>query len=319
MLLADMLRRVDVVAIVSGFLETYLKGNPALPMVLSLVDRIVKANEAEAKKKLYAMALGSIFTVELGPLLTALLLAGRIGGSYAGEVSMMAATNQLDLLAILGVPAAMWTFAPALLAAMIAAPVLTAIGTSVALTVGALVGGPSGFNLIDPDEFWQEVHEVVLTRREGAHVLKWGPLVNVYRAVGFMMSTMLIAQACARWKQRAQPRHVPFIITSAVVLSCLVVLFMDWAFSQAYVRLDDTHLIGAADPAAIYRDPAVDGIESSGLGMHEVEDQGSFEGLDAASYDAASVGTDLGNAKMDADDAALMDQDGDLDGSHGEI
>ena len=45
MLLADMLRRVDVVAIVSGFLETYLAGNPALPMVLGLVDRIVKANE----------------------------------------------------------------------------------------------------------------------------------------------------------------------------------------------------------------------------------------------------------------------------------
>ena len=98
MLLADMLRRVDVVAIVSGFLETYLAGNPALPMVLGLVDRIVKANEAEAKSKLYALALGSVFTIELGPLLTALLLAGRIGGSYAGEVAMMAATNQLDLL-----------------------------------------------------------------------------------------------------------------------------------------------------------------------------------------------------------------------------
>ena len=56
-------------------------------MILSLVDRIVKANEAEAKKKLYAMAIGSVFTIELGPLLTALLLAGRIGGSYAGEVT----------------------------------------------------------------------------------------------------------------------------------------------------------------------------------------------------------------------------------------
>ena len=78
MLLADMLRRVDVVAIVSGFLQKYLAGNPALPMILQLVDRIVKANEAEAKKKLYALALGSVFTIELGPLLTALLLAGRM-------------------------------------------------------------------------------------------------------------------------------------------------------------------------------------------------------------------------------------------------
>lgn len=59
MLLADMLRRVDIVAIVTGFLQKYLQGNPALPMVLSLVDRIVKANESEAKRKLYAMAIGA--------------------------------------------------------------------------------------------------------------------------------------------------------------------------------------------------------------------------------------------------------------------
>ena len=30
----------------------------------------------------YVLALGSIFTIELGPLLTALLMAGRIGGAY---------------------------------------------------------------------------------------------------------------------------------------------------------------------------------------------------------------------------------------------
>ena len=95
MLLADMLRRVDVVAIVSGFLEKYLAGNPALPMILGLVDRIVKANEAEAKSKLYALALGSVFTIELGPLLTALLLAGRIGGSYAGEAGRTACSSGL--------------------------------------------------------------------------------------------------------------------------------------------------------------------------------------------------------------------------------
>ena len=256
MLLADMLRRVDVVAIVSGFLETYLKGNPALPMVLQLVDRIVKSNEAEAKAKLYALALGSVFTIELGPLLTALLLAGRIGGSYAGEVAMMAATNQLDLLRILGVHASRWTFAPALLAALIAAPLLTAIGTAVALWVGALVGD-AGFGLISTGEYWKEVRSTVLDRREGAHLLKWALLVNIYRSIGFMASTLMIAQLCARWRKRAQPRHVPIIITTAVVLSCLVVLLLDWGFSQMYVRLDDTHLAFAeTDPSAIYRDPA---------------------------------------------------------------
>ena len=48
--------------------------------------------------------------------LTALLLAGRIGGSYAGEVGMMAATHQLELLSVLGVPRLGWTFVPVRLA-----------------------------------------------------------------------------------------------------------------------------------------------------------------------------------------------------------
>ena len=65
--------------------------------MLQLVDQIVRQNEKAAKKKLYGMAMAYIFSVELGPLLTALLLAGRIGGSYAGEVGMMAATHQLEL------------------------------------------------------------------------------------------------------------------------------------------------------------------------------------------------------------------------------
>lgn len=35
------------------------------------------------------------FPRQVGPLLTALLLAGRIGGSYAGEIATMQATNQV--------------------------------------------------------------------------------------------------------------------------------------------------------------------------------------------------------------------------------
>ena len=35
---------------------------------------------------LYCYGVAKLFVLELGPLLTALLLAGRIGGSYAGEV-----------------------------------------------------------------------------------------------------------------------------------------------------------------------------------------------------------------------------------------
>ena len=250
MLLADMLERVDVVKLVSDVLSQYMAGNPMLPMILTLVDQIVRQNEKAAKKKLYALALSYIFSVELGPLLTALLLAGRIGGSYAGEVGMMAATHQLELLSVLGVPRLRWTFVPAMAAALLAAPLLTAIGTAVALWLGAFVAGPNGFDLMDGEEYWREVNAVVIERGD-THLLKYPPLVNCYRALGFMASTMVIAQLCAGLKRRLQPRNVPLVITTAVVTSCLLVIFIDWFFSQMYVRIDAApYGIGAAAAAA---------------------------------------------------------------------
>ena len=62
-----MLNRVDVVKLVSDVLAKHMAGNAMLPMVLQLVDQIVRQNEAGAKKKLYALAMSYVFSVELGP------------------------------------------------------------------------------------------------------------------------------------------------------------------------------------------------------------------------------------------------------------
>ena len=285
MLLADMLERVDVVKLVSDVLSQYMAGNPMLPMILTLVDQIVRQNEKAAKKKLYALALSYIFSVELGPLLTALLLAGRIGGSYAGEVGMMAATHQLELLSVLGVPRLRWTFVPAMAAALLAAPLLTAIGTAVALWLGAFVAGPNGFDLMDGEEYWREVNAVVIERGD-THLLKYPPLVNCYRALGFMASTMVIAQLCAGLKRRLQPRNVPLVITTAVVTSCLLVIFIDWFFSQMYVRID----------AAPY-----------GIGAAAAADDDGGNASDAAAAAAAAAEGDEGAAAAGAAGGGMPD------------
>ena len=73
---------------------------------------------------LYCTGLAKLFVLELGPLLTALLLAGRIGGSFAGEVGTMEATNQNRLLKNLGISTRLWSLAPTVIAALIAAPVV---------------------------------------------------------------------------------------------------------------------------------------------------------------------------------------------------
>ena len=64
------------VRIIATFLTRYLAGNPALPLILQLVDGVVKQNEAAAKRKLYALAIGAV-SRGLGSLRRARLFTAR--------------------------------------------------------------------------------------------------------------------------------------------------------------------------------------------------------------------------------------------------
>ena len=46
----------------------------------------------------------------------------------------------------------------------LAAPLLSLLGTAVALLMGAVVGGGGGFDMISPDEYWREMRPLLLER-----------------------------------------------------------------------------------------------------------------------------------------------------------
>ncbi len=184
------------------------------------------------KDKIYVMTMARGFVVELGPLLTALLLAGRIGGSYAGEVSMMQATDQNKLLETLGISPRKWSLLPSAIAAFIAAPILTVIGTYVGLLAGgwvSLLGKYGFFSSLKP--YWAGIRENTFVQ---SPLINYPPFVNIYRSIGFMFIILLVAEICSRFKRNLQPRDVPRCITWAVVFGSLSVILCDWLFSQIY-------------------------------------------------------------------------------------
>jgi len=69
-----------------------LTGTLWVAQVRAMLDDLVPKAKAHA----YALGLSLLFTLEVGPLLTALLLCGRVGGSYAGEVATLQATHQVS-------------------------------------------------------------------------------------------------------------------------------------------------------------------------------------------------------------------------------
>lgn len=94
---------------------------------------------------------------ELGPVLTALLFAGRAGSALAAEIGLMKATEQLSGLEMMAVNPQHRVLAPRFLAGLIAVPLLAAMFSVLGVAGGWLVGG--GLLGVDQAAFWNGMQE----------------------------------------------------------------------------------------------------------------------------------------------------------------
>ena len=92
-----------------------------------------------AQAALGPMVALSIFR-ELGPVITALLFAGRSGSALTSEIGLMKATEQLSSLNMMGVDPIRFIIAPRFWAGSICMPLLNLIFCAIAITGGYLVG-----------------------------------------------------------------------------------------------------------------------------------------------------------------------------------
>ena len=91
------------------------------------------------------VALG--ITRELGPVLAALMLAGRVSAAIAAEIGAMRATEQIDALQTLSTDPYRYLIAPRLTAAVLMLPILTLVADIIGVSGGWLVATKTlGFN-----------------------------------------------------------------------------------------------------------------------------------------------------------------------------
>lgn len=92
---------------------------------------------------------------ELGPVLTALMVAGRVGAAFAAELGTMKVTEQIDALRTLGAHPVDYLVVPRVIGTLIAMPLLTAES----ITIGILAGYGVGAGLLDIDKayLWQNM------------------------------------------------------------------------------------------------------------------------------------------------------------------
>lgn len=96
---------------------------------------------------------------ELGPVIAALLFAGRAGSALSAEIGLMKATEQLDGMEMMAVDPMRYVVAPRFLAGVISMPLLAAIFTAVGVVGGYFVA--VGLLGVDDGAFWSQMQAKV--------------------------------------------------------------------------------------------------------------------------------------------------------------
>ena len=98
-------------------------------------------------------------TRELGPVLTALMVTGRVGSAMAAELSAMKVTEQIDALTVMAAEPVKYLISPRIIAGILMLPLLTAIADAVGVIGGYFVAMSKG---LDPGQFAGRIQEIVV-------------------------------------------------------------------------------------------------------------------------------------------------------------
>ncbi len=157
---------------------------------------------------------------ELGPVVTALLFAGRAGTSLTAEIGLMKAGEQLAAMELMAVDPKGRVLAPRFIGGIVAMPVLallfSAIGIFGAYVVAVLLIG------LDAGNFWSIMQSGVDVRRD----LGNGIIKSV--VFGAICSFVAVYQG---HEAKATPEGVARATTRTVVISSLAVLVMDFVLT----------------------------------------------------------------------------------------
>lgn len=128
---------------------------------------------------------------ELGPVVTALLFAGRAGSALTAEIGLMKATEQLSSLEMIAVDPLRRVIAPRFWAGLISMPLLALIFVAVGILGGALVG--VDWKGIDEGFFWSSMQSAIEWKKDilncfiksvvFAFTVSWIALFNGYDAI----------------------------------------------------------------------------------------------------------------------------------------
>jgi phospholipid/cholesterol/gamma-HCH transport system permease protein len=168
-----------------------------------------------------AAALGLL--KELGPVVTALLFAGRAGTSLTSEIGLMKATDQLTAMQMMAVDPVRYVVAPRFIGGFVAMPLLNAIFCGVGLFGAQLIG--VSLMGVDSGAFWSQTQNAVELNDVAEGIIK---------SLAFGTACSLVA-VYEGYHAAPTAEGVGLATTRTVVISSVLVLFIDYMLTAAFL------------------------------------------------------------------------------------
>ena len=188
-------------------------------MVLSL--QAINALEQFGASDQVSLLVGKSLFRELGPVLTALLFAGRAGTAITAEIGLMRATHQIDAMELMAIDPIQRVALPRFLAGLLSVPLLTAMFNALAI-LGAVVFS-IGVMGLDAGIFWTKLQTGVDFGKDF--------LGGVWKSLFFGGIVSLIAVFFG-YSAKPTGAGVGTATTNTVVLSSVLVLIFDFIMTS---------------------------------------------------------------------------------------
>lgn len=169
-------------------------------------------------KQFIGTLVGLSMARELGPVMVAILLAGRVGSAITAELASMKVYQEIDALVTMNIPPERMLVLPRLAAVLFMMPVLTVVANLCGWYGGALVCQYTNFISLDSEAYFAALKRY----------MDWKDITDgVLKAEVFGFVIVLVCSYIGL-NTRGGPREIGASVTKAVVTSLILILVLDY-------------------------------------------------------------------------------------------
>jgi phospholipid/cholesterol/gamma-HCH transport system permease protein len=168
---------------------------------------------------------GFSLVIELGPVLTAVVVTGRVGAAITAELGTMKVTEQLDALYVLGTNPVKYLAVPRFLACFFMLPLLTAAANIVGIYGGLIVTTTTWD--VTPAMYWSEVLDFMIIKTFLHGFIK-----------SFFFALIIAVVSCHKgFSTKGGAEGVGKYTTSSVMVSMVLILVSDYFLTSLLVAM----------------------------------------------------------------------------------